>query len=719
MRTTVILLLLFASTVSAQPSVDARRLYLGATGSVCAFHSGSGAPASGLGSVCDFYVRTDSPYGTYRKTGASTWTLLVPEPGTTGITTVGALGTGSITSGFGAIDVGADGITGGAFSGTTGAFSTSVTSPLFTHSGAASVTTASGNLTLAPAGDVIFNPTGNDLLPTTGYTLNIGALTNQFLTMHVAELWAQMLVAAETLASIGGRLLVGPTTTLTSDLAAAATSISVKHNEISNGDRLVMQANGKYERMLVTSGASGSGPYTYSVTRNTDGSGANDWFAGDAVFNTGTTGDGFIDLYSLNGIFPGSTAGPTIAGNVRTGTGDTDIAVRWAIGNLNGLYGYGATTYGTAFGDPSNTNVTIDATNGFRIRNGTTNKLTADTSGNLSIVGDLSVGTSGVIRSGATAYGTGTGYWLDYNGGTPRMRIGTTAANRVTWDGTDLTVVSDTVTIDTNGIRITPWNTLDTSCPGSCQDLSRSYAFSPAASGFMGLQGLVGTTSGAQEIHLVNDYNGGSGPYARTLIKTEDIAIDMSDNGSSELVSFTVGTSVSFGNDLVLFTNNSTTSASPYMRSNGNYLAMESRSNANGGFITLNDLQAGDVILTQGGGTTRIYTGLVLNGLASCTLQVNGAGSVGCVSDAAAKRDIQLWRSGLDTVNKLKPVSYKWAEGADTSRHIGFIAQDVDRVIPEAVTRQEWGGGMLTLDDRAILAALVNAVQELSKKVKK
>lgn len=598
----VIALVALAAGAEAQTVTGARFTL---TTGPCTLRSGSGAPGSSLGVVCDLYVRTDSPYGTYRKTGASTWTLLVPEPGTTGITTVGALGTGSITSGFGAIDVGADGITGGAFSGTTGAFSTSVTSPLFTHSGAASVTTAIGNLTLAPAGDVIFNPTGNDLLPTTGYTLNIGALTNQFLTMHVAELWAQMLVPAETLASIGGRLLVGPTTTLTSDLAAAATSISVKHNEISNGDRLVMQANGKYERMLVTSGASGSGPYTYSVTRNTDGSGANDWFAGDAVFNTGTTGDGFIDLYSLNGIFPGSTAGPTIAGNVRTGTGDTDIAVRWAIGNLNGLYGYGATTYGTAFGDPSNTNVTIDATNGFRIRNGTTNKLTADTSGNLSIVGDLSVGTSGVIRSGATAYGTGTGYWLDYNGGTPRFRVGTTSGNRVDWDGTNLVLQSANLTVNSSGTKITSWNTLDTSCPGSCQDLTRAYAFSPASAGFMGLQGLIGSTSGAQELHLINDISGGSGPYAVTKITAESTAIAMSSGGT---IAMTASTGVSFGNDLTIFQNNGNTAgASPYLRSDGNYLVVESRTAANGGNIYIAGDNLAHIYLGSAGGTTYVY----------------------------------------------------------------------------------------------------------------
>lgn len=603
MRTWLVLALVACAAVAEAQTVTGARFTL--TTGPCTIRSGSGAPASGLGVVCDVYLRTDSPYSTYRKTGVSTWTLIVPEPGTTGITTVGALGTGSITSGFGAIDVGSDGITGGTltgtafsggtFSGTTGTFSTSVTTPTLT---------ASGNLTLSPTGDVVLAPTGNDILPNTGYTKNIGALTNKYLTLHAAELWVETLVAQNTIATIGGRILVGPTTTLTSDLASGATSMSVKHNQISSGDRVVLQVNNQVEWIAVTSGASGAGPYTYSIARNQDGSGANDWTAGDAVFNTGTTGNGYIDLYSVAGLLPGSTAGPTIVGNVRLSGTYSDVAPRWAIGNLNGLYGYGATTYGTAFGDPSATNITIDATNGFRIRSSTTDKFKADTSGNLSITGDLSVGTSGLIRSGATSYASGTGYIFEYNGGTPRGRIGTTAANRVTWDGTDLTVVSDTVTIDTNGIKIASWNTLDTSCPGSCQDLSRAYAFSPASAGFLGLQGLVGTVSGEQALHLINDISGGSAPFARTLITAESTSIDMDSSGSMAL---TASTGVSFGNDLTVFQNNGTTSSNPYIRSNGSYVVLESRTNANGGGIYIANDNAADVYIGVAGGNQYFY----------------------------------------------------------------------------------------------------------------
>jgi hypothetical protein len=48
---------------------------------------------------------------------------------------------------------------------------------------------------------------------------------------------------------------------------------------------------------------------------------------------------------------------------------------------------------------------------------------------------------NGIIRAGATSYAVGTGWILDRNAGTPRFRVGTTAGDRMQWDGSALTVV--------------------------------------------------------------------------------------------------------------------------------------------------------------------------------------------------------------------------------------------------------------------------------------
>ena len=63
---------------------------------------------------------------------------------------------------------------------------------------------------------------GGLIVPTAGYTREPRpASTRKFLTLHAAELWVETLVAQDTMATIGGRILVGPTTTLTVDLPAS------------------------------------------------------------------------------------------------------------------------------------------------------------------------------------------------------------------------------------------------------------------------------------------------------------------------------------------------------------------------------------------------------------------------------------------------------------------------------------------------------------------
>ncbi len=268
------------------------------------------------------------------------------------------------------------------------------------------------DLTLLPGSDVILAPVGNDVLPGTGYTVNLGRLTKKYLTLHAAELWVETLVAQNTLATIGGRVLVAPTNLLAEDFSASGVSgvtpFVTKYNNLTAGETIYMESDGKVEFFVVAFGPVGTGPYTYLVNRNQDGSGNNDWYAGDAILNTGVAGNGFIDLYSVRGIRAGTEIGPTIVGNVRTGSGYVDWEPRWAIGNLDGLYGYTGSTYGTAFGTPGAQRLTIDSTNGI-VMYGSDNdpKVTIDTSGNATFDGKLTVGTGrNILRNSECRVGT-------------------------------------------------------------------------------------------------------------------------------------------------------------------------------------------------------------------------------------------------------------------------------------------------------------------------
>lgn len=270
--------------------------------------------------------------------------------------------------------------------------------------GGATTLQASGlnaNLTLDVGGNVIVDPDGKQVDPFSNYDVNLGALNKKYLSLHAAELWVETLVAQNTIATIGGRILVGPTTKLTSDLSSGSSTIEVEHNEMASGDRVYMEADGKVEFMAITSSPSGSGPYTYTVTRNLEGAPtANEWYAGDAVFNTGTTGDGFIDLYSVAAVNgAGTVLGPAITGNVRNSSTYNDWSEHWSIGNLRGNYGYSSDTYGAAFGKyaASSPWLAVDATNGFRVMYGTTPEQLAqwDTSGNI-LIGKQASGESNV-----------------------------------------------------------------------------------------------------------------------------------------------------------------------------------------------------------------------------------------------------------------------------------------------------------------------------------
>jgi hypothetical protein len=325
------------------------------------------------------------------------------------------------------------------------------------------------NVQLIPQ-TLYLRPTGGNCFPFPGYFVNLGHITNKFLTLHCAELWVETLVAQETLATIGGRILVGPTTTLTRDVLPGDTTITVKHGffqlyvaGVETGSKLVLESAGKFEVMFVTNttapAANADGSFTYSVSRNLDGSGANNWYAGDAVFDTGKFSNGFIDLYSLRGVASASRPtvqyGPTIVGMVRIADGWPGIRERWAIGNLNGVYYYGVDIYGVAFGNPDATHITIDASNGFRIRYNTTpgaptptivDTFYADTGGNLWLKGNLTIGPAGIFRTEtATDINTGTGIYMA-GGTTPVFRVGEVAATvgnpakSIRWDGNNLRV---------------------------------------------------------------------------------------------------------------------------------------------------------------------------------------------------------------------------------------------------------------------------------------
>lgn len=109
-------------------------------------------------------------------------------------------------------------------------------------------------------------------------------------------------------------------------------------------------------------------PYTYTVTRGYGGVfAARAWPAGVAIANTGQAGDGGINMYAIQSIKGSGEKGPTIQGYERTSATYNALSTRWALGNLNGLYNYGAVdVYGLAAGNAADVWFSAEATNGIR-----------------------------------------------------------------------------------------------------------------------------------------------------------------------------------------------------------------------------------------------------------------------------------------------------------------------------------------------------------------
>lgn len=364
----------------------------------------------------------------------------------------------------------------------------------------------------AVSGGITLQTGQGRIVPTLGYRESLGELSRKYLALHAAELWVETLVAQQTLATIGGRILVGPTTTLTRDCAPGDTTIYVKHNSlklhasgVEFGSKLLLERAGQLECMAVTSTTpptvTAQGDYAYVVFRALGGA-ASQWYAGDALFDTGRAlapAGTFIDVYSVQGINPGSTAGPTIVGNLRTGDTAFAWAERWAVGDLKGIYGNAGSVFGAAFGNPAGIHLQVDATNGIRMLNATgvssghwdmagnlslgyttagqltftqadgyvrlkwnsVDRMVLDNTGTLQLytglVAGALAGSTGVVRSaGATAWNAGQGFLFQHvkDTGVTTALIGNSLGRRLQWDGASLKIVSDGLTIDENGITM-------------------------------------------------------------------------------------------------------------------------------------------------------------------------------------------------------------------------------------------------------------------------
>ena len=136
-------------------------------------------------------------------------------------------------------------------------------------------------------------------------------------------------------------------------------------------------------------------------------------------------------------------------------------------------------------------------------------------------------------------------------------------------------------------------------------------------------------------------------------------------------------------------------------------------SGGNPGFQICNSSAA--AVLSFNGNSQLLYLANLTGG--ATTLSVDASGNIiRTPSDLNLKNNIEDLQYGLETIMQLRPIKHNWEESIQMGegKSIGFIAQELETLIPEIVCGNEYK----SIDYPKLTAVLVKAIQELTQKVK-
>ena len=85
-------------------------------------------------------------------------------------------------------------------------------------------------------------------------------------------------------------------------------------------------------------------------------------------------------------------------------------------------------------------------------------------------------------------------------------------------------------------------------------------------------------------------------------------------------------------------------------------------------------------------------------------------------SDIRLKQNIEPLVA-TDKLMAMNPVSYAWKSDPDGPRSMGFIAQEMQEVMPEAVSTGDDEDAMMSMDYGRITPILVSALQDAHRKI--
>ena len=110
------------------------------------------------------------------------------------------------------------------------------------------------------------------------------------------------------------------------------------------------------------------------------------------------------------------------------------------------------------------------------------------------------------------------------------------------------------------------------------------------------------------------------------------------------------------------------------------------------------------------GGTRKGYIGTWSTGNSSNVIYSSN-------SDYRLKENITPLTGGIERLKNLKPSTFNWKEDETKTVQDGFIAHEVQEVVPQAVGGEKDGEDMQTLDPAKLVPLLTAALQELNERV--
>ena len=210
----------------------------------------------------------------------------------------------------------------------------------------------------------------------------------------------------------------------------------------------------------------------------------------------------------------------------------------------------------------------------------------------------------------------------------------------------------------------------------------------------------IGTTSPAKLLDVYLGTTGTVGQYLRNTTINLLSQIDGTTSGQ-------FGTETN--HPLVLLTNNSERMR---ITSGGNVLinCTSVPSSSVSGFV-INGASSGNI--SSSGSSTGAYNHLLFyngNGLVGYIQTSGSTTTYSTSSDYRLKKDVQPITDALARIQLLNPVKYKWK--CDDSDGEGFIAHELQEIIPSSVTGEKDGEEMQGVDYSKIVPILVKAIQE-------